>query len=210
MGMKRRTALLTTLAIALTLAACGGATLSSSTKSGISTASAPSKPIPGKPIPEYARVDADSDNDVEAPADDTNNNRSLDFGHEAGEPEKRIITALVKRYYAIALAGNGAEACALIYSPLAESVPEDYGSNQPPGPPYMKGTTCRMVLDGLFQHFHAQLAAEVPQLKVTGVRLIEHHGNVELSFGRLPEREILVGREGRVWRMAALLDRELP
>lgn len=202
--MMRLLALSVAVTVALVIAACGDtrtspSTTSSSSAEGSDTAAA-----------YQAKADADKDNDIGAPYDDKNNDRALNFGHEAHEPEKRIIAALVKNYYAIALAGNGAKACSMIYSPLAESAAEDYGSSKPPGPPYMKGTTCTAVLDGLFRHFHAQLTAEVPLLKVTRVRLIEHHGTAILSFGTMPEREILVIREGHVWRMDALLDRELP
>jgi hypothetical protein len=193
-------------AAALALAACGHAGAPPS--SGARTAAAATGPAHQNTVPEYARVDADKDNDVQAPADDTNNNSAL-FGHEAAGPERRTIATLVRRYYAIALAGDGTKACSMIYSTLAESVPEDYGTNEPPGPPYMKGTTCPTVLNGLLGHMHAQLAAEVPLLRITHVRLIEHHGIALLAFGPLPERQIDIKREGRTWRIDALLDREL-
>ena len=97
----------------------------------------------------------------------------------------------------------------MIYSTLAEAVPEDYGLS-PPGPPYMRGTTCPAVLTLLFKHLHSQLGLELPKIKVTRVRLTEHHGLAVLSFGTMPERQIQVAREGHVWRLAALLDGELP
>jgi hypothetical protein len=184
---------------------CGCSSSASNGNSGSSGTSASNK----QTLPEYERVDADADNDITAPYDDKNNHEALNFGHEAGEPDKRVITALVKRYYTLALAGDAAKACATIYSTLAESVPEDYGS-APAGPPYMRGTTCPAVLHGLFNHTHQQLAVEVPLLHVMRVRMLEHHVKVILSFGRLPEREIYVGREGHTWRIGSLLDRELP
>jgi hypothetical protein len=61
-----------------------------------------------------------------------------------------------------------------------------------------------------FKHFHKQLTVEWPKLKVTGVRLQHHHGFAVLSFGSLPERQILVAREGHTWKISALLDTELP
>ena len=44
---------------------------------------------------------------------------------------------------------------------------------------------------------------------MTRVRLIEHHGFALLSFGTLPEREIIVVREGHIWRIGGLIDSEL-
>lgn len=216
--MKRLAWLATGSAAAFALAACGHGGTSQSSRQSTDAAPTVGTQTAGThtagttaaaTTAEYARVDRDKDNDAEAPADDKTNAQALNFGHEATEPERRAIVALVKRYYAIALAGNGARACTMIYSTLAESVPEDYGSNEPPGPPYMKGATCPVVLDGMFKYFHAQLAVEVPLLRVTHVRLLQHQGTALLSFGDLPEREILVKRESHTWRMDALLDREL-
>lgn len=159
-----------------------------------------------------ARVDGDRDSDIGAPHDDTNNSGALDFGHEASAPDKRTIAALIKRYYAVALFGDGAKACAMLYSTIAESLPEDYGSEtgQPPGPPYMRGKTCPAIMTGLFRHFHAQLTVEVPKLRVVRVHLEEHHGVALLNFGALPERTISFAREGHVWKMNEMIDAELP
>ena len=45
---------------------------------------------------------------------------------------------------------------------------------------------------------------------VTHILLKGRQGQVQLSFGPLPERKIPVSREGHSWRIAALLDSELP
>jgi hypothetical protein len=155
----------------------------------------------------YTKADADKDNDFGGITDERFN-RELNGGHAASAADRRTITALVKRYYASALADNGASACSMIYSTLAEAVPEDYGTTG--GPPYMQGAkTCSVALGLLFKHYHAILALQVPKLKVTHVRLFERHGYALLSFGSLPEREISIAREGHVWRIDALLDNEL-
>jgi hypothetical protein len=162
------------------------------------------------PAPLDATVDADRDNDIHAAADDTNNNRVLSFGHDAVPSERRAITALVKRYYAAALAEDGARGCALLYSTLAEAAPED-DSREPGTPAYMHGqTTCAGVLHALFHHYHAQLAAELPKLQITSVRLEEHKGFAFLRFGKLPERKISVQRERHTWKMSQIFDEELP
>jgi hypothetical protein len=159
--------------------------------------------------PNLTKPDADKDNDVGAPDDDTSNNANLAGSSEASAAERRAIVALIERYYRVALAEEGAKACTMIYSTLAESVPEDYGSFA--GPSYMRGTTCPAVLTLLFKHFHSLLALQLPKLKVARVRLVEHHGTAVLNFGAaLPERQIAVTREGHVWRVGQLLDGELP
>lgn len=196
--------------------ACGSAGKSTGSAAHASSDATPTETTPSTipssttSAPPETKVDADKDNDVgAAPHDDTNNNSTLDFGKAASPSEQRTITMLVKRYYAAALAENGAAACSMIYSTLVEAIPEDYGQS-PPGPPYMRGTTCPAVMTLLFKHYHDQLALEVPRLQVARVRLKEHHGLAILSFGkRLAERQINVAREGHVWKLEALIDSEL-
>lgn len=163
-----------------------------------------------RPAPLNAKVDADHDNDVGSPSEDTNNDYVLNFGRPASAAERSAITALVKRYYATALAGDGARGCAMVSSTIAETAVED-DVREPGGPPYMHGlTSCAQVLHALFAHYHAQLAAELPKLQVTRVRLEEHHGFAFLRFGALSERKISVQRERHTWKMSQMYDEELP
>lgn len=141
--------------------------------------------------------------------DDRAGRRILSFGHAADASNAQVITALVRRYYRAEAAENGAAACSMLYSTYEESVPEDYGTS-PPGPAYARGTTCPAVMTLVFKHFHGQIAARLPKLKVSRVRLSGHQGVVVLSFGSMPEREIHVDREGRTWKVVALMDAELP
>lgn len=211
--LKRLLALAAIASVAGGLCACGGAgprATVTKTVTGLDPDDAPttiSAPAPA-PIP---KADADRDNDIGAASDDTNNNRVLEFGHAASPPERRAVTALVRRYYSAALADDGARGCAMLYSTIAESAAED-SSREPGTPAYMQGLkTCAAVLGALFEHYHAQLAAELPKLEVTRVRLEQHHGFAFLSFGTvLPERRISVEREGHVWKMSQIFDEELP
>jgi hypothetical protein len=209
--MRRLLALATIALLAVGLFACGGSDAGGSSR--VSSVSDPDDVATTvttsetSPVPLDSRVDGDKDNDIGAPNDDTNNNSS--FGHAANLSERRAITALLKRYYATALAGNGARGCSMLYSTLAEAAVED--DAQPPGPVYMRGAkTCAAVMTLLFKHYHAQLAAELPKLRVTHVRLEEHHGIAFLSFGALPERQISVVREGHTWKLNTIYDQELP
>lgn len=161
---------------------------------------------------DYAEVDKDADNDhdIEGASDDTDNGSTLNFGRPASAADKQKITALVERYYAAAAADNGAQACSMLPLTLSESVGEDYGKGSA-GPSYLSsGTTCPAVMTLLFEHSRAQLLTEVPQLRVTRVRLQQHHGIAILTFGKLPMRKIAVQREGPVWKVENLLDSELP
>ena len=196
---------------AIGLCACGGAssTVTKTVKGPDPDDESTTVTVSG-PAPVDSKADADKDNDIGAPGDDTNNNLAFDFGHAASPSEQRAITTLVKDYYTAALTDNGARGCALLYSTLAEAAPGD-DSREPGTAPYMQGAkTCAAVLTKLFNHFHAQLAAELPKLRVTRVRLEEHHGFAFLSFGTLPERRISVQREGHVWKMTQIYDEELP
>lgn len=198
-------ALLSSALLGLGVCACGGSSTSAQSASRAASSGSTAKTSPNT---SSSAADGDKDNDIGAPYDDKNNDRELSFGHAAGASDKRAVTALVKRYYATALAEDGASACSMIYSTLAEAVPEDYG--QVPGPLYMRGAkTCPAALVLLFKHFHTQLAVEVPKLAVTRVRLIEHHGFAFLSFGALPERKIGVAREGHTWKIDGTIDSEL-
>jgi hypothetical protein len=209
--MRRSVAPLVAALLATGVCACGGA--SAGTDGKRSTGSVASSKVASassaSEVAKLLKVDADKDNDVEAPYDDRNNNSALALGQPANASDRRAIVSLVERYYRLALAEEGAKACALLYSILAEATPEDYGSFA--GPRYMRGNTCPVILTKMFTHFHALLAVELPKLKVRQVRLEDHRGRAILSFGRLPERELLVQREGRhAWKLGALFDGELP
>lgn len=197
--------------LSLCLGACGSSakTTSSPSDTGTTVVSTVTAPTETTPAPVETRADADHDNDIHAPGDDTRNGSTLDYGHAADSSDNRAITALIKRYYAAAEAENGAAACSMLYSVFAEGVPEDYGQS-PPSQPYMRGSTCPAVMTLLFKHLHPQLALEVPKLQVARVRLVEHRGLVVLHFGALPEREIYIEREGHTWKVDTLLDNAMP
>lgn len=155
----------------------------------------------------YTDRDGDSDNKSNSYYDgDDNNVRG--FGHAASRAGRHAITALTKRYYAATAADDGANACSMMASALAKAIPEDQG--RPPGPPYLRGKTCAVVMSKLFKQYHRQLAAYVATLDVDGVRISGGRGLAVLRFTTLPGRQIAVEREHGVWKIDALLDEELP
>jgi hypothetical protein len=198
------------LALAAIIALAGGCGSSSpsSTSSAASSAATPQATTNASTVNEITTADTDRDNDFGSPDLDPREG-ALGLGRPAGGPERMAIVTVIERYYRAALAEDGTEACSLLYSSFAESAAEDYG--QPGGPEYLRGDkTCQQITSGIFRHYHGQLAAEVPRLAVAHILLKGRQGEVQLSFGRLPERKIPVSREGRNWRVAALLDSELP
>jgi hypothetical protein len=130
----------------------------------------------------------------------------LYFGHPASPADKQAVTRLVMRYYAAAAREDGATACSLLLSSLANSVPEDYG--QAPGPPSLRGgKTCQAVMTKLFKLLHRKLAAEDAGLEVTRVRLKAKGGYAVMRFKTTPElHETNVVREGSGWKISSLLD----
>ncbi len=154
--------------------------------------------------------DRDNDSDSNSAGRyDSDDGHVADFGHAAPPADRQAIVALVKRYYAAAVAGDGARACSLFFSPLARTYPKDLaeGSTRP----YLHGLTrCPEVASRLFEQYHAQLSLDSATLRVTDVRLSGKLGLVVLGFTKLPSRLIEVMREGRRWTMYALLDSELP
>jgi hypothetical protein len=121
----------------------------------------------------------------------------LHFGHPANAADRRAITALVNRYYAAAAAEDGATACALSFSILAESLPEDFG--HAPGPLFLRGAnTCTAVLTRIFTHNHAQF---VELFKMTGARVEGNEGRVLLGSTTKPASFNEVKRERGVWKI---------
>lgn len=211
--MRPLLALLTVTLLSVGACACGGTSKDAGSTSHSSTSSAASATpttSASAPTPDYRKADSDKDNDVGAPGDDKNNNSVLKLGRAASAADAQAATALVRRYYAAATAREGAKACSMIFSSLANAVSEDYGHGSA-GPSYLSaGRTCPAVMGLLFKHFHSQLTVERPKLKVTHVRLEGQHGVVVLSFGTQPERQFTIRREGHAWKLGGLIDGELP
>jgi hypothetical protein len=195
-------------------AACGGADkdVGSASRAASSTAPASVPAVTASSVTSIQRsMTRDRDNDYDNKSKsryDRDDNVVLHYGHVASAADKRVIAALVERYYAAAAAGDGAKACPLIFSLLAESVPEDYG--QPPGPPSLRGKTCAVVMSKLFKQRHQELAVDAATFEVTGVRVDGKRGLALLSFGSVRDRNIPVHREFGVWKIGDLVDSGSP
>lgn len=195
---------LTVALLSLGLTACGGASTldgshSTTSPSVTTTDSAPATTATSAtPTSQPPKNDIDNDSD--------NNNDDYAYGHAASAADRRAVTALVERYFAAAAAGDGATACPLIYSLFAEEIPELYG--EPPGPPALRGSTCAVVMSKLFKQRHRQMVADHATLEVTDVRVKGRRAHALLRF-ETGARDLLVHREGRVWKVDEMLDSPL-
>lgn len=195
--MKRRLTLATVALLSIGLSACGAGKathgVSSNAASGVTL-----------PQPEL-KVDAELDSDSYPGEPDNDNNHV--FGHPASPADMRAATALVKHYYTAAAAGDGGAACALMYSPLAEEVPEAYGGLLSSSSP--RGKTCAVVMSGLFKHLFKGLRADSATLKVAAVRVRGNHASVLLGFnGRRPADYLGLHRERGAWKVERLIGTE--
>jgi hypothetical protein len=127
------------------------------------------------------------------------------YGSEASGVTRKQIITVVNRYYSAIERDDGRAACALIHTPLAKSVAEDYG--QPPGPAAWRGRTCAIVMSKFFKHPPLGPAPVLPRARITGVRINPNHdiAFVQMSSKSTPTGEIPVQREGAVWKMRLLI-----
>lgn len=153
-------------------------------------------------------VDGDGDLDGGRGHYDADDQSFRAFGHVASASDRRAITALVKRYYTIAAAGDGTDACALIYAPLARGYPEELGEL---GARYLHGLkSCSAILSRMFEPNRALLAAYRSRLDINAVRVSNGIGFAFLTFRGRPTRKMEVIKERGKWKMYAALDSELP
>ncbi|HEX5309670.1 MAG TPA: hypothetical protein VFW38_11385 [Solirubrobacteraceae bacterium] len=138
--------------------------------------------------------------------DSDENNDDYAYGHSASENERRAIVSVVRKYYAAAAADRGNVGCRLLYSLMAEEIPETYGEN---GPPQLHGGTCAVVMSKLFKEKHGLLVADARTLKVLAVRIKRNRGLVMMSFSGMPQRDIMVHREFAAWKIDETLDTKL-
>lgn len=129
-------------------------------------------------------------------------NHVPEYGFEASPGDRKGISAVVTAYFAAAAKRDGKAACAKLYSPLANSVVEDYG--QSPGPAYARGTTCAAVLVKVFSHVARPLSALLVR-SIDGARVEKNIGFAEFRSQAWPSGAIAVEREGSGWRIGALI-----
>jgi len=135
---------------------------------------------------------------------DEDDSAILNFGHAVSPRVESELIALTKRYYALALAGNGAKACSMLYSATATEVvveQDDWG---------VSGKTCPVVMSKIFQQRHQQIAAELRSFNVVRVRSDGLSGYLVVRTPISPvAREFSARRVGRAWKVGQPLDRKM-
>lgn len=195
--------LLTSLAIAAVCLGVGACADTYHPSHSTSTSSASTPGTPGHPetfttTPSGVRFDQDD--------------ASIRFyGHQAGAPEQQAITTLIERYYAAAAQDDGARACRLVHSLIAETIPEQDEVSTG------KHETCAIAFSLLLRRLHKQrapesaTAKESATLKVIGVRVDGDIALALLRFGKAPEPDhITVHLEGRTWKIWELFGHHMP
>jgi hypothetical protein len=157
--------------------------------------------------------DNDRDNSEDRVVDDNRNYHDSDdrdivaYGRPANAADKRAITGVTERYYALSAADDGARACGMLIPRFAESVAESYGRGST-GPAYLRSaTTCPQVLALQFRHAHTQVAAP---FAVTGVRVLENHAYALLGSRVTAAAYIQLERRRGFWKIGALTGSTLP
>lgn len=186
--------LIAVLGVALACASCG----SGAANSGAASAG------------RYLKNDGDRDIDDENKNDESfeNDDRSLlaSYGSKAKSADAREVASVVKSYYAAAATSDGTKACEL----LSVSIGAGLAASQGPSTAN-EGRRCASGAADLFKEQHQRLVRDnVTTMMVTSVRVKGDLGLAVLGFKTVPEGEILVQREGRAWRIADLLDSQMP
>jgi hypothetical protein len=181
-------ALLASVLLAAGALACGGA---SKPTSGSTTAGA------------YLKEDADKDGDENTASEAGQDDRELlaSYGPKADAATTATIAAVVRRYYAVSLAGEAASACALLNAALAREVANDQA------PAGGAAHSCATGIAPVLAQQHSRLLAKEPATMT--VIAVYAKGNIALAalgFRRSPESDILLTREGGGWKIDALYD----
>jgi hypothetical protein len=156
----------------------------------------------------YLKLDGDRDGDDQSPPVDVGADERPLLATYAGKPspaDRRDIVALVKGYYGASATGEGARACSLLASGLAG------GLTTQSVQPGTGGDGCAKAMSALLEREHGRLSTdEVSTMSIIGVHLKGTLGLVVLGFGKMPESQIIVEREGPTWKIGTLVDSYMP
>jgi hypothetical protein len=213
--MRPLLALLSSALLALAGSACGstgtltGSMSATSPAAGAVNSAAATGPARAARPGGYLKRDGDRDFDDVESAHKTGENDNgplfVSYGPRARTSDARAVTALVKRYYAAAAAGDGATACSLLAAGLITGVAAGQGQSGQGA----RGA-CVASMSLTFRQQHQRLAAEdVATMLVTSVHVKGNLGLALLGFRTMPEGEIVVEREGHTWKIDALLGSDL-
>jgi hypothetical protein len=186
---------------------------------GAENRSAEEKPRDADHDSDGARNDTDADgdgvkNDGDGDGDgaarghfDKDDSIILRLNHRARAGDRRAIASLFDRYYALAAADDGADACRLMYPVLVRSLPEDE-ARRGYGPRFEQGlTTCPAIMSALFKHSHGEFSAPV---KVVAVHVKGDRAIVLIDSSAMPLRVMEAERQGKSWKIDRFAPAALP
>jgi hypothetical protein len=153
----------------------------------------------------YLKNDADDDGDEKHRQPNDNALFLATYGKRADQADMRAVTALIKRYYATAAAGDGAKACPLLYSTLATGLTEGQGHSV-----RSASKACAAIVSRLLEQQHERLAGDdVATMVVVDVHVKGDLGVAVLGFRTVPMSTMLLKRERGAWKIDALFDSEI-
>ena len=150
------------------------------------------------------QLDGDNDIDTLGSGPDYDNDAVLGYGPPADTADRRVIVSLLKRYYAVAAAGDGAKACSMLDPLVAEEIVEEHHNGK--GPSSLRGSTCAQIISKLFKRHHRELAKDVAEFRVTTMELRGNRGLVLMPYSTANETQVIVRRDNGVWRMDEPID----
>jgi hypothetical protein len=194
-------------ALGFAISGCGSANDPAKTQQTTTEQTGPAKQANAQG--DYSLRDGDADTDDEHPPLHFGNDDApllIDYGGRANQVDTHTIEALVRSYYAASLAGNGAKACELLARSLAQAVPDEYGKGAQAG-----GEGCGRPMSTLLAQQHARLLSqEIPTMLIAGVHVKGNVGLAVLRFKTTPESQIILAREGGIWKINALFGTYMP
>jgi hypothetical protein len=208
--------LLASVLLAIGLAACGGTSgvadsASRATRAGSSSTSASAQSGTPTAAPSgYLKSDGDTDSDDQDPSARGAGRQTFDelpllesYGPPASAAEARTIAALVKRYYAVSLAGDAAQACSMLSASLAAGLAAHNSEDTRTG--------CVAPLSLLLEQQHQRLVSEgIATMLVTDVRVKGDLSLAVLAFEKTPESQLTLVREDGAWRIDELFSSYMP
>jgi hypothetical protein len=141
-------------------------------------------------VPRGQDADGDIDTLGQGGRYDRDNDATFQWGPVASAADRRVVVALVKRYYAIAAAGDGAGACSLLDPLIVEMVAEDESHRG-----------CAHNMDRLFARFHRQLVEDLGSFRVVVVQRRENTAAVLVDFAPTRLWQVFVRRTHGHWRL---------
>jgi ketosteroid isomerase-like protein len=126
------------------------------------------------------------------------------FGRSPRPTEARAITALIKRYFTAAAAGDSANACALLSTAASVALAAQHSSSTRGA-----GACAAAIAPPLAQAHQYLLTKEPTTMVVTGIYTKGDLGIAALGFRHTPESTILIEREASAWKIGSIFDNHM-